>query len=170
MIIIIIKTSEFGDNLQIKIKIRRLEHCYARLSRRLQATRLTSGFSAIPDLEALSSLLAQLYRQRIDDAEIDKADWTALFAAMFAAEQSELPSPARAQLGDLNVIILAEINPGHHRIEVAVHPWDMLPDIAAALASTLNISQSMAELALNRGMGEMGAGKRFRLVYDNCTS
>lgn len=109
----------------------------------------------------MRALLGQMYGNT-GDVDIDRADWTALFAAMFLLEEGESPPPAHAQLSDLRVIILAEISPGQHRVEVAVRPWDMLPDIAAALASALSIQPLVAETALKRGMGEMSSGKRFR--------
>lgn len=113
-------------------------------------------------MEDLRGLLGQLYHGSRGEIDVARDDWTALFAAMFVLEEGEAPPPERAQLGDLNVILLAEVNPGRHRLEIAVRPWDTLRDIAVALSNSLHIAEAVAETALNKGMGQLSDGKKFR--------
>lgn len=60
-----------------------------------------------------------MYQGSENGVEIDRADWTALFAAMFLLEDGEPAPPTRGQVGDINLVVLAEVNPGHRRLEVS---------------------------------------------------
>lgn len=129
-----------SDSMEIKIKIRRIEHGYTRLSRRLYASRYSADFTTGSSISDIRNLLSYVYNGNVGGVDVERPDWSALFAAMFILEENEPAPPPKGRLADLDVVMLAEIQPGGYREEFIVRPWDLLPDIANAVSRVVDTS------------------------------